>query len=224
MKIAVMQPYFFPYVGYFQLIEAVDYFVVFDDVNYIKGGWINKNRILHNGNIESITLPVQKASQNRKINAHLRTNNNKALAKIKKQIQLAYCKAPNFNSIFPIVCKIIDYPEENLATYLTYALTEIAGYMGMNTKFIFSSELSRHEDWDNAEERIIDITKKLGGTEYFNLPGGKDLYDKNRFAEQNVKLSFITPELKKYSQLKVSAFIPGLSVIDCLMSKNPTSK
>tara|TARA_R110002167_G_scaffold348055_1_gene559211 strand:+ start:834 stop:1505 length:672 start_codon:yes stop_codon:yes gene_type:complete len=219
MKIAVMQPYFFPYIGYFQLIEAVDYFVVFDDVNYIKRGWVNKNRILHNGNIESITLPVQKASQNRKIKAHLRTNDLKALAKIKKQIQLAYCKAPSFNSIYPLVCKIIDSPEENLAKYLAQSLAVIASYLGMKTKFILSSEVSKHEDWDNAEDRIIDLTKKFGGTEYFNLPGGKALYCEKRFLEQNLKLKFIEPELKEHSQLNVDKFIPNLSIIDYLMNQ-----
>jgi hypothetical protein len=190
-------------------------------VNYIKRGWINKNRILHNGNIVNITLPIQKTSQNRKINEHLITNDVKALAKIKNQIQLAYCKALNFDSTFQLVCKIIDYPEENIARYLTHALTEIASYMGMKTKFILSSELSKHEDWENAQDRIIDITKKLGGSEYYNLPGGLDLYDQNRFAEQNLKLNFITPELKAYKQLNVKTFIPGMSIIDYLMSSAP---
>jgi hypothetical protein len=218
MKIAVMQPYFFPYLGYWQLIKTVDYFVIFDDVDYIKRGWVNKNRILHNGKIESITLPVQKASQNRKINEHLRTNDMKLLATIKKKIQLAYCKAENFDSVYPLLCKIIDYPEENIATYLTYSLTEIASYLGMSTKFIFSSELSKHDEWNNAQDRIIDITKKLAGKEYYNLPGGIDLYDKNLFSEQNLKLSFIIPELEAYSQIGVDKFIPNLSIIDYLMN------
>ena len=91
----------------------------------------------------------------------------------------------------------------------------------MKTKFILSSELSKHEDWENAQDRIIDITKKLGGSEYYNLPGGLDLYDQNRFAEQNLKLNFITPELKAYKQLNVKTFIPGMSIIDYLMSSAP---
>lgn len=217
MKIAVMQPYFFPYLGYWQLIDTVDYFVIFDDVSYIKRGWINKNRILHNGNIENITLPIQKASQNRKINEHLRTNDMKSLAKIKKKIQLAYCKAENFDSVYPLLCKIIDYPEENIAVYLTYSLTEIASYLGMTTKFIFSSELSKHEDWDNAQDRIIDITKQLGGNEYFNLPGGRNLYDEQQFYNKGIELKFIEPQLNAYNQLNVNTFIPGLSIIDSIM-------
>ncbi|WP_039989809.1 WbqC family protein, partial [Paraglaciecola arctica] len=188
---------------------------------YIKRGWINKNRIVHNGNIINITLPVQKTSQNRKINEHLITNDVRALAKIKKQIQLAYCKAPNFNAIFPLVSKIIDYPEENIANYLTHALIEIASYLGMNTKFILSSELSKNDDWGNAQDRIIDLTKKLGGTEYFNLPGGKALYNEEDFSEQNLILKFITPKLQTYKQLNTETFIPGMSIIDYLMSSDP---
>jgi hypothetical protein len=146
----------------------------------------------------------------------------KSLAKIKKKIQLAYCKAENFDSVYPLLCKIIDYPEENIAAYLSHSLTEIASYLGMTTQFVFSSELSKHDEWDNAQDRIIDITKKLGGTEYCNLPGGIDLYDKNLFAAQNMELHFMTPELKAYSQKGVDEFIPNLSIIDYLMN-NPAS-
>ena len=217
MKVAVMQPYFFPYIGYFQLIKAVDYFVIFDDVNYIKRGWVSKNRILHNGNIIKMTLPIQKASQNRKINQHIRSIDLKALDKIKKQLQSAYCKAPNFKSLYPLLGNIIDNPEQNLALYLTHLLTEISAFMEINTQFIYASELSNHDDWDSAQDRIIDLTKTLGGTEYYNLPGGRDLYDQQRFAKQNINLKFITPDLNKYSQAHTDSFIPGLSVIDYLM-------
>ena len=217
MKLAVMQPYFFPYMGYFQLIDKVDFFVIFDDVNYIKGGWINKNRILQQGEILNITLPVQKVSQNRKINEHLRTSDIKTLKKLKTKLKFSYCKAPNYKEFFPLLCQIIDYPETNLAKYLTNSLREISAYLGLKTRFIYSSQLSNHDEWDNAEDRIIDITKQLGCTEYYNLPGGKDLYNTDKFANQNVKLNFISPELTPYGQLNINDFIPGLSVIDYIM-------
>jgi hypothetical protein len=219
MKVAVMQPYFFPYSGYFELIKTVDYFVIFDDVNYIKRGWVNKNKILHNGDIVDITLPVQKASQNKKINQHLRSTDIKSFEKLKKKIQLSYAKAPNFNDVFPLLCQLIDNPETNLAKYLTDSLQVLSISLGLKTQFIYSSQLSKHDDWDNAQDRIIDITKQLGGSEYFNLPGGKALYCEKRFSEQNLKLKFIEPELKEYSQLNVETFIPSLSIIDYLMLK-----
>jgi hypothetical protein len=217
MKVAIMQPYFFPYMGYFQLIDKVDVFVIFDDVNYIKGGWISKNRILQQGEILNITLPVQNASQNRKINEHLRTSDIKILEKLKTKIRSSYCKAPNYSDVFPLLCQLIDYPDTNLAKYLTNSLREISAYLGLKTRFIYSSQLSNHDEWDNAEDRIIDMTKQLGGKEYYNLPGGKDLYNSGNFANQNVKLNFISPELTPYGQLNNDDFIPGLSVIDYIM-------
>jgi hypothetical protein len=218
MKIAVMQPYFFPYLGYFQLIDKVDFFVIFDDVNYIKGGWINKNRILQNGNILDITLPVQQASQNKKINQHLRCTDKKVLEKLKKKIQISYSKAPHFNEVFPLLCQLIDYPETNLAKYLTNSLKEISTYLGLKTQFIYSSQLSRHDDWDNAQDRIIDICKMLRGNEYWNLPGGKPLYNEKYFLEEELTLNFTSPNLRFYTQLNTLEFVKGLSIIDVIMN------
>lgn len=216
VKVAVMQPYLFPYIGYFQLIGLVDYFVIFDDVNYIKNGWINKNRILQQGHITPITLPVQKASQNRKINQHCRTTDLKQLDKLKKQIKQSYAKAPFFDDVYPLICNIIDNPEVNLAKYVTHSLVEISSYMGLKTKFIYASQLSNHDDWDDAQRRIIDITQQLSGTEYYNLPGGKALYDDNVFSNSGIALHFINPQLIQYQQQSKS-FSSGLSIIDFLM-------
>ena len=195
MKIAVMQPYFFPYIGYFELIKAVDYFVIFDDVNYIKRGWVNKNRILSQGSLHNIVLPVQKSSQNRKINEHRRTTDPKAIGKLKKQLESAYGKTPNFSTVYPLLCRLIDYSETNLAQYLTYSLNELSSFLGFSTKFLYSSELMQDHNWESAEQRIIAITKHLEGHAYYNLPGGAPLYDKSAFAEQGIELNFIAREL-----------------------------
>jgi len=219
MKVAVMQPYFFPYFGYFQLINTVDYFVIFDDVNYIKRGWINKNRILQNGEISNITLPVQNASQNRKINQHNRIIDTKALGKLKKQIKFAYAKAPNFKEVYPLLEIIIEHPETNLSKYITNSLTTVSKYLGLKTQFIYASELSNNDDWNNAEKRIINITKQLGGTHYLNLPGGESLYNKATFNAQSLSLEFIKPVFEPYLQIKVAEFQQGLSIIDLLMCK-----
>jgi hypothetical protein len=215
-----MQPYFFPYIGYFQLIEAVDVFVIFDDVNYIKRGWVNKNRILQHGKITNITLPVQNASQNKKINQHFRTVDIKVLDKLKKQIKFSYAKALNFDLVNPLIEEIIDHPETNLAKYLTYSLKKTSQHLGIKTQFIYSSDLSNHDDWDNAEQRIIDITKQLGGSQYINLPGGKELYKEKYFNENGIELSFINREFEEYKQFNSQFFQGGLSIIDFLMNKN----
>lgn len=220
-----MQPYFFPYCGYFQLINSVDYFVIFDDVNYIKRGWVNRNRILNKGEIQNITLPIQKASQNKKINQHFRTIDIKSLAKLKKKIQFAYAKAPNFDNVYPVIEQIITHTETNLAKYLAYSLKETSQYLGIKTQFVYSSELSNHDDWNNAEHRIINIAKQLGGTQYINLPGGKELYNQNHFSENGLELTFMPQKFQEYYQFNSLHFQPGLSIIDFLMnndiSKNP---
>jgi hypothetical protein len=216
-KVAIMQPYFFPYWGYFQLIACVDKFVIFDDVNYIKKGWINRNRILQHSDTISINLPIHKASQNRKINQHLRSVNNQALEKLKKKISFAYCKSENFTEVYPLIFRLIDNPETNVAKFLAYSLSEISAYIGLTTDFIYSSELSNHDDYDNAQQRIIALTKQVNGTQYWNLPGGKMLYDADQFKRNDIGLKFITVELPEYQQYLNTEFQAGLSIIDVLM-------
>ncbi|WP_281560425.1 WbqC family protein [Thalassomonas sp. RHCl1] len=217
MKVAIMQPYFFPYLGYFQLIKAVDCFVIFDDVNYIKRGWINKNRIWQHGQITNITLPVQKASQNRKINQHQRTTEQQPLDKIKKQIRLSYSKAPFFHDLYPLLEKLLDYDENNLARYLGYGLQQMSGYLALDTRFVYASELSQHQVQNSAEQRIINITRELGGSEYFNLPGGKALYREENFNDAGIKLNFVFPDFTRQNPLLQSGERSGLSIIDVLM-------
>jgi len=212
-----MQPYFFPYIGYFQLIKAVDYFVIYDDVNYIKRGWVNKNKIWQHGQITNITLPVQKSSQNRKINQHLRTTDKYRLDKIKRKVQHCYARAPFFEQLYPLITRLIDYDELNLAKYLTHSLKEISAYLSLNTRFIYASDLSDHAQWDNAEQRIIDITRQLGGTEYYNLPGGKALYHQEMFNQAGIELRFISPDFSRLNPVNRQDQRDCLSIIDVLM-------
>ncbi len=215
MKIAIMQPYLFPYIGYFQLINSVEKFVIFDDVNFIKKGWINRNRILNGDTEYMFTLPLLGASQNRFIKdiEIFEAEQNKKL--LLEKLANFYSKAKYFSEIFPLLKSIILNSEKNLSCYIKNSLEEICNYLDVKTEFLESSKL--HYDSNlKAQKKIIAIAKSLGATSYYNLPGGKDLYDKKDFDEQKIKLKFINSEEIKYPQFS-NNFLPNLSIIDVLM-------
>lgn len=215
MKLAIMQPYFFPYIGYWQLINSVDKFVIFDDVNFIKRGWINRNKILVNEGTMLINLKMQKASQNKLINEIellIDPINNK---KLLKTIKYSYKKAPYYKETFPIIESIITQKEENLAKYLEFSIRKICRYLSINTKLILSSSIDKNSNF-KGQAKIIDLCKVLGADEYYNPIGGQELYSYNDFKAQNIELKFLKTHEIKYKQFK-NEFISNLSIIDIMM-------
>lgn len=212
MKLAIMQPYFFPYVGYWQLIKEVDTFVIFDDVNFIKRGYINRNNILINGESGLITLELVGASQNKLIN-EIEVGNNRN--KLVKTIEMAYSKAPFFKNTFSLISDLILHDETSLAKYLGRIISEMSNRLELNTKFIFSSEINNKKEL-KAQDKIIDICSIMGATSYFNLPGGKELYKEDEFNKKNIDLKFIDVRVDKYKQYN-NEFVSHLSIIDYLM-------
>ncbi len=215
MKVAIMQPYFFPYIGYFQLINAVDVFVVYDDVNYIKKGWINRNTILVNESSHLFSVPLQNMSQNKLINEIEISESNKWKIDFLKTINASYKKAPFYAGVYPVIEKIINFNQPNLALYIQYSIQQLCDYLKINTQFITSSEIIKNNEL-KGENKILDICVQLGATNYINAIGGKDLYDSAHFSEKNIKLQFIKSEKIEYKQFK-NEFIPWLSIIDVLM-------
>lgn len=211
MKLGVMQPYFFPYIGYFQLIRAVDVFVVYDDVNYIKKGWINRNNILSNGEGQLITLPLQGASQNKLIN-HIEIGGQH---RILQSLRCNYGKAPYFDAIYAVIEDILMQTEKNLAHFLDYQLRQICGYLELKPHWHISSKLAKDNEL-RGQEKILAICEELGATHYINMLGGKTLYDKKLFAERGLDLTFIQPNAVSYCQFG-NEFVPNLSIIDVLM-------
>lgn len=207
-----MQPYFFPYIGYFRLMKAVGTFVIADDLNYIKNGYINKNFILLNKEAFRISLQLQGASQNKLINEiELGANNDKLIETIRR----AYKKAPYFNDVFPLIESILLSKEKNLARFLGSSLIKTSDYLGIIVEILYSSEI----DKDNSlkfDERIINICQKLDKKCYINPVGGQDLYCKDVFREQNLRLEFINSKVFEYKQFD-NEFIPNLSIIDVMM-------
>lgn len=214
MKLAIMQPYLFPYITYWQLIHAVDTFAIFDDVNYIKKGYINRNSILNIRGTQKFTLELKKASQNKLIN-EIETGSNQR--KILKKIEFVYKKAPYYRTTFPLLEKIFLNAETNLAKYIGFSIEEVSRYLGMTTNFLYTSNIKQNTGLKlNGQDRIINIAKEINAACYINLPGGKDLYDKNAFQQENISLKFINSKPILYKQYN-NEFIPNLSIIDILM-------
>ncbi len=216
LAVAVMQPYFFPYIGYFQLINSVDLFVSFDDVNFIKKGWIHRNRILLNGVDHQISLPIQKMSQNKKINESFIFEAKKEKKALVNLIIDAYKKkAPYFDENFEVIRDLILSDEENIAIYNTSNLKNLSRYLGIATKFVYSSEVAQDVAL-TGQDKIINLVKHFKGDTYVNASGGKDLYDKGMFSAANIDLRFVPSRPLCYSQ-GASEFVSNLSVIDVLM-------
>jgi hypothetical protein len=218
-RLAVMQPYFFPYVGYFQLMAKVDAFVVFDDVNFINKGWINRNRINVAGAAHMITVPLQKASQNRLICDIEVDMSSNWRDKILKTIEQSYVRAPHFEQVFPLVERAVRYPAANLSDYLCHSLTALRDYLRLPTDIILTSR-----GYGNAElkgqERIIDICVQERASIYVNAIGGIELYTRSEFADRGLELKFVQPALAPYACGRL-AYVPGLSIIDVLMWNDP---
>ncbi|WP_338766589.1 WbqC family protein [Bernardetia sp. ABR2-2B] len=216
MKLAIMQPYIFPYIGYFQLINAVDKFVIYDDVNYINKGWINRNKILVNNNETLFTIPLQKASQNKKIREIEINYTQKGINKFIKTIQNSYSKAPNYSKVSTFIEDILLHKMyKNISELNTYSIKQICNYLNITTPIIDSSSIYENEEL-KAQYRILDICKKEKATVYINPIGGKEIYDKPLFEKQNIDLFFIKSEPVIYSQYKEN-FVPFLSIIDIMM-------
>lgn len=218
MTLGIMQPYFMPYIGYWQLMAAVDKYVVYDNIEYTKKGWINRNRILQNGKDEYITLPLKKDSDYLNVNQRFLSDafdRNKLM----RQIEGAYRKAPYFRDVFPVMADIIGHDDNNLFQYLYYSITKIRNYLGITSEFIISSSLSI--DWAlKGKDKVLALCKALGADTYYNAIGGQSLYDKQEFLQNGINLYFLQTNDIRYPQFH-NDFVANLSIIDVLMFNSP---
>jgi len=217
MKLGIMQPYVFPYIGYFQLINAVDQFVIHDDAQWIKGGWINRNRILVQGKPVYITLPLQNDSTLLNINQRqLSADIEKQKEKIIRQIEGSYRKAPRFGPVMGVVRECLAYPERNVSEFIVNSLRVCCAYLGIHTPFVLSSQLDKRDEL-HGQDRVLDINVGMKASHYINPIGGIELYDKERFADRGLRLSFIKARDVAYGQMGSGEFVPFLSIIDVMM-------
>jgi hypothetical protein len=217
-KTAIMQPYFFPYLAYWQAINAVDNYVVYDDVTYIKGGWINRNNILVNGKACLITLPLKQSSSFKNINEIEIIDNQKMLSKLLKTIQMAYSKAPYFKDVMPMIEDLI-LNNTNIAQLNYNSILKICAYLDIKTNIILSSQLEKDNSL-HAQDKVIHINKLLDSDVYINAIGGQELYESESFKQNGIDLKFIKMGDIKYPQFK-NDFVPNLSIIDVMMFNSP---
>jgi len=219
MKLGIMQPYLFPYIGYFQLIHAVDKFVLFDDVNYINRGWINRNRILVNNKDYMFTMSLDKASQNKLINEINLSEDMAWRTKLLNTLKMSYSRALVFQDVYPLLEEIIMLDEKNLSRFIRSSLQMVCKYLYIQTEIIPSSTPYATLDFKGAY-KILEICKKEGANEYINPIGGREIYDPALFAENNIRLHFLESNPLIYKQ-GAEPFVPCLSIIDILMFNPP---
>jgi WbqC-like protein family len=215
MKLAIMQPYLFPYLGYVQLMHSVDVFVIYDDVNFIKQGWINRNRILSAVGPQRLTLALQNASSNRNINQILVGGNR---SKLLRSVDVNYRRAPFFSEGMAFVEACLGFSSDNLSDLLENSLLETAKLLGLKTKFLTASRQSNFAPHLASQDRVLAICKALDADQYINLEGGAALYANSIFTEHGIDLKFLRHNPTPYPQFpKTPEFVSHLSVVDALM-------
>jgi len=218
MKLAIMQPYFFPYLGYFSLIKHSDLFVILDEVQYMRHSWVNRNKILGpKGSWNYIILPLKKHSRNTKIKDVIVSGSIDWKSKILRQLEYYKKIAPNYDKVLFFLDEFFKTDEKNLCCLNIMFLKKACKYMGINFNYrIFSrmnlklGQITLPGDW------ALEISKALKAKEYLNPVGGQDLFNKNQFKEQNIKLNFLKIKLSKNNN-QTKEIEPGLSIIDVMM-------
>lgn len=211
-----MQPYVFPYLGYFQLIHSADVFVFYDDVNFIKKGWINRNQILLNQEAFKFTIPLIGASQNKLINEIDVFWESKFERKFLLQLEQSYKNAPHYNQVLTLLLSLFQQKPLTISDLAIASVQMVCEYIGLEKTFLKSSSLPISKELGRAE-RLMAITKELNSSRYINAINGQKLYDKETFQQSSIELSFLSPILDPYPQGGNDSFVPFLSILDVLM-------
>lgn len=214
MTLGIMQPYFLPYLGYWQLLAAVDRFVIYNNIKYTKQGWINRNRYLRDGSDVFFTLPLKKGSDVLNIDERSIAGDFDPDSLL-KPIESAYRKAPHFASAFAVFEAIVRSTPRNLFEFLHNGLLLTAEYLEITTPIVVSSTIPIDLDL-KAEARVIALCGALGATRYVNFIGGQKLYSPEHFNAAGIDLKFIRSRPIEYTQFG-QLFVPSLSILDVMM-------
>ena len=214
MRLAIMQPYLLPYLGYFQLVSAADRFVIYDKVQYTKRGWINRNRFLVNNAPSTFTLPLCKDSDYLDIKDRVIADTFVPTA-VLNQFSGAYSKAPFFAQTFELLERIFKSEERNLFKFLHHSLLLTLEHINISSKLVVASQVPASHD-ERGQQRVLSICKAMGASTYINPVGGTHLYSKKDFIDQGVNLRFLRPVTPEYQQFAMP-FVSHLSIVDVLM-------
>jgi hypothetical protein len=214
MRIALMQPYFVPYLGYFQLMGSVDLFVLHDDVEYSKGGWINRNRILLEGEPRFLTVPLQRSSDYALISER-RISESYDGKKVMRLLDAAYCQAPHWKDLRTSILDIVHASTRSLLEFNTAGLGCVRDLLGLTTPVVLASDILP-DATSSGQRKVIEVCRALGATEYVNAQGGMGLYSADEFLQSGIRLGFLRSRLSPYSQGVGKQFVPALSVLDAL--------
>jgi hypothetical protein len=216
MRVGIMQPYFLPYIGYFQLINYCDVFVIYDDAKYTKKGWISRNRIQKLGVIHNISLEIKRDHDNLSIRDRtLATNFDRE--KLFRQISGAYAQSPFWDEIDSVLKTIILNGELNLFRYLEFSIRSLTEFLNIPVPILVSSQLA--DSSLRGVDRVVAICRSLDATEYINPVGGIDLYDPDTFKQNGIEIGFLRTRLSPYAQT-TQGFVPGLSIVDTISNMN----
>ncbi len=218
MKLGGMQPYFFPYIGYFSLIKHTDLWIVVDNVQFISRGWINRNRILKNkvGEIIYINVPLKKFPHKTPIKNVLIDNEKNWKDKILNQLVI-YSKAPYYKEVTSLLNKIFDFETLSISEFNIHSLKLICNYLGIDFNYVIfsniknfdTSKIKEPDDW------ALEACKFFKASEYVNPPGGKSFYNREKYLKNDIKLTFLNSNFKEYKTFSPN-FISGLSIIDVM--------
>jgi hypothetical protein len=239
MKLAIMQPYFFPYLGYYQTISAVDKYMLYDNLAYIKEGWVNKNRLLVvNGEPVYFLVHVKNKSSFKKIREIELVDNRHWREKMLKSIFMNYKRRPFFNEVYPLVEGVINEEVRLLTDLNAKSIFDVAKFLEIKTEI--TTDTSKYADLEEklANDvmelsarfptirlrnpqvkviRVLEICRAEGAETFINAWGGQALYDKEEFAQNNIELFFIRTDAYSYPQ-STKVFHPHLSIVDVLMN------
>lgn len=222
MRLAIMQPYFFPYIGYYALINYVDRFILFDVPQFIRHGWIERNRVLKpNEGWMYVKVPLEKHSRDTAIkDVQIRTHEHWQ-EKILQQLIHYKKKAPYYQEVRELLNQCFDYDTPSIVDLNRHILENTCEYIGINTPIeVLTAMNLQYESAKAADEWALNISLAMGANEYVNPPGGEDFFDRKKYHDKKIKLTFLETSIEPYDQ-KRSIFEPGLSIIDVLMFNDP---
>ncbi len=215
MRLAIMQPYFLPYIGYWQLLANVDRFILYDRIQYTKKGWINRNRFLLNGRDEVFSLPLRKAPEGLDV-VEREVAPDFEPGKLLARWRGAYQRAPHFRTTFDLMERVLSCQDRNLFAFVRHSICTVAAHLGIYTPIVTSSNLPTHVTAGRGAEKVLSICQEEGATYYLNPIGGQELYDRELFARRGITLQFLRARPLEYQQLGAN-HVPWLSILDVLM-------